>query len=786
MFISYLKTAWRNLLSNKIYAFINISGLAIGLAVCMLIVSYLGHESSYDTFHVNAKRICHVQAKIKMGSDSLYLPYLNYASGPLLKQNEPAVESFVRIRQNLQNTVVQNSDNPAIKFAENKFLFADSNFFRFFSFSLAHGNKEQVLQRPFSIVISQKAAEKYFSSENPVGKILRYNNKYDFTITGIAEIAPSNSSIDFDFVASLSSIAAIAGEKDLLINGESAFSTYFLVKQRAAFSRIEARLSQANKINEMRYVATPLTDMHLAAGRDTGSTKFIATLTFIATLILLLALINYISLSTARATNRAKEIGVRKTLGANRKTIALQFFVESALYITIAFGLAYILCVLFQPRFFDFLQIDIDNSFIYYPYILLSFAGLFMITVVVASTYPSLILSAYKPVLVLYGKFSRQSGGVNVRKFFTVFQFFISVSLLICGLVIGKQIQFFKHADTGVERENIVMIPFTARTGQHYASFRNEIESLPGIGQTSASLHPMYKGQDIMAVKPQNSNEMVLVPTLMVDQNFVSLLNLQWIIKPSDSLFYRNRKAVLLNETAVEKLNLGNNVSTQKVDDQFEVAGVLKDFHYASLQHKIDALCVFVTTDTDTAALWAKNGGCLFGKINPHVQTATIIQQLKTIHESYDNEAPFEYFFMDESFDAQYKGEERLLKIVTVFTAISIFIACLGLFGLSAFVIVQRTKEIGIRKVMGASIPDIVVLLSKDFMKLVAVAIVIAFPVGWYVMEQWLQNFAYRTTISVTVFVITALIAVLIALFTISIQAIKAALTNPVNNLRTE
>jgi putative ABC transport system permease protein len=786
MFTNYLKVAWRNLLTNKLYAFINISGLAIGLAVCMLIVLYLRHERSFDTFHKNADRICRVQAKLKIGTDSFYLPYMNYAAGPSIKQSEPSIESFLRIREHLQNAIVQNTNTPSLKFGETGFLFADSNFFSFFTFPLRQGAAALVLQQPFSVVISQKAAEKYFGRENPIGRTLRYNSQHDFTITGVAKKTPSNSSIDFDFVASLSSLSAISGEKELLTNNENAFATYFMVKQASHFPRIETGLLQADKTKAFRYIATPLADLHRTAATETGSAKYITTFAFIATLILLLALINYMSLATARATIRAREIGVRKTLGADRKAIAFQFFIESALYTTIAFLLAYILCVQCQHYFFHYLQIDIDNLFVYHPYIVLSFAGLFIITVIVAATYPALVLSAYKPVLVLYGKLNKQSGGVSVRKFFTVFQFSISVALLICALVIGRQLQYFKQANTGVARENIIMLPFSARIGQHYAAFRNDVASLPGIAQTSAALHPMYKGYDMMATKPQNSNDMVLVPTLMVDQHFIPMLNLQWKTVPPDPLFYRNRQAVLLNETAIEKLALGNDALAQKIDDQYEVAGVLKDFHFASLQHKIDALAVFVTTDTDTAALWAKNGGCLFGKINSQAHTAAVIEGLKKIYETYDAECPFDYSFMDAAFDAQYKAEDRLLKIINVFTGFTILIACFGLFGLSAFVIVQRTKEIGIRKVMGASVPDIVALLSTDFLKLVGIAIVIASPVAWYVMEQWLQHFAYRTAIPMQIFVVTAIAVALITVFTVAFQAIKAAIANPVKSLRTE
>jgi putative ABC transport system permease protein len=786
MLKNYFKIGWRNLVRNRVYSAINIIGLAVGLAVCMLIMLYVGHESGYDSFHANAKRIFWVQSKIKIGNDSLYILNTSYATGPLIKQNEPSVESFLRIKQGDRNTIIQNREVPSIKFSEENFLFADNNFFSFFSFKLLKGNKQQVLQNPFSVVISENAAEKYFGKQNPVGKIVRYNNSYDFVITGVAEKKPSNSSINYDFVASVSSMLSMLQEKNLITNEENAFSTYFLLKQPKDISRLDASLAKFNNDKQRRYISMPLTDIHLNADTDTSNTKYLKVFPFVAALILLLALINYMSLSTARSTTRAKEIGVRKVLGANRKIIAVQFFIESGMYTAIAFVIAYALCILFQPHFFNFLQIDIDSSFLYYPYMLLSFAGLFGFTVLLAATYPSFLLSAYKPVLVLYGKLSKQSGGISVRKFFTVFQFSISIILIIGSILIDKQMYFIRHTDTGVNRQNVVMMPFPAGVGKHYTAFRKEIQSLPGVQQLSVALHPLYKGYDIMGTKPENSNQMILLPMLAVDQNFISLLGLKWKTAPADSFFYLQKKTAILNETAVEKLNLGPNPINKKVDDQIEVAGVLKAFNYASLQNKIDALCLFVTKDADTASLWAKNGGCVFAKINPHTNIPSVIQQFKAIYEKFDNEKPFEYYFMDDAFDAMYKAENRLSKIFTAFTSFTLLIACLGLFGLATFMAVQRTKEIGIRKVLGASVGQVTSLLSKDFLKLVLIAFVIASPIAWWAIDKWLQNFAYRTPINWWVFALSGLAVLVVALLTVSFQAIKAAVANPVKSLRTE
>lgn len=795
MLKNYFQIAWRNLVRNKVYSSINIVGLAIGLAVCMLILLYVAHESSYDRFHKNSGRICWIQGKIKIGNDSISMPSMSYAAAPAAKAAVPFVESFARFSTDDKNTVVQNPASPLLRFTEDKFLFADSNFFSFFSFPLLQGNKQQVLLNPFTVVISKKAAEKYFGDKNPVGKIIRYNNTYNFTVTGVAEKVPSNSSIDFDFVAALSSLSSIKEKKNLIESQQlGGFATYFLLKDSKDMHPLESHLLQlnhtTNKDEELnvRYTATPLIETHMNANySDFSNIKYIKIFPFVAVLILLLALTNYMSLSTARFTIRAKEIGVRKVIGAGRPAIALQFFIESALYTAIAFLLGYALCITFQPVFFNLLQINIDNSFLYHPYIFLSFLALFIITVLLAATYPSVLLSAYKPVQVLYGKINKQSGGIAVRKFFTVFQFTISVLLIICGLIISKQMYFFRHTDTGVNRENIIMIPFASSVGNHYTAFKKETEALSFIGQAATAHYPMYKGYDMFSANPKNSQQGITMPIFFTDEGFIKALCLQWKIAPVDSLYYLKQNIVVINEAAAEKLNLGDkpvNESVKLGDNQYEVAGVLKNFNYLSLHNKVNALSLLITHDT--ASIWKRGGGCLFVKLKPNTNIASAVNRIKTLYEKYDVERPFEYHFMDEAFEAMYKAEDRLSKIFDVFTLFTVFIACIGLFGLTTFAAQQRTKEIGIRKVLGAGVANIVSMLSKDFLKLVLIAITIASPVAWYFMNEWLKDFAYRVNISWQVFALAGFGALIIALLTVSFQAIKAAIANPVKSLRTE
>jgi putative ABC transport system permease protein len=796
MLRNYLLIAWRNLTQNKVYSAINVIGLAIGLSVCMLIMLYVGHESNYDRFHKDADKLFWIQGKIKMGSDSIFVGGLSYATGPMAQREEASVESFLRYKKQNSSTVIQNPARPAQKFTEDRFLFADSNFFSFFTFPLSAGNKDLVLNDPFSVVISQKAARKYFGDENPVGKIIRYNNEYDFTVKGIAEKVPSNSSLDFDFVASISSLQSIREEKkrtesQVVENGF--FTTCFRLRHASDAPRLEARLVQLfyrstgeKEINKFGFVATPYTSIHIKANYGANPGKYMEIFPLVAGLVLLLAMINYASLSTARATARAREVGVRKVLGAGRTSIAVQFFVESALYTTIGFALAYLVCSLFQPYFFNFLQINVDNAFLYQPGIILSFVALYIVTTLLAATYPSILLSAGKPVLALYGKINPRSGAPGIRKVFTVFQFTISVALIICGLVMNKQVQYLRHADTGINRDNVIMVPFNKAMGKHYTAFKQEIESLPGVSLTATAQAPMYKGNDMMGVTPKGGKDMVFLPTLSVDGNFMPLLGLQWKTAPADAQFYTNNKAVILNETAVELLNLGASPLNEKIDDQYIVTGIVKDFNYYSLQNKIAALGLFINVASDTANTWHTRGGCLFARIDARTNIPTLVGRMKSVYEKYDPAKPFEFTFLDEAYNELYKSEDKLSKILSAFTLFTVFIACLGLFGLSTFVVLQRTKEIGIRKVLGASVAQLTTMLSKSFVQLVLIAVVLASPIAWWVMNSWLQDFAYRVDIGAWVFAIAGIAAIAIAIITVSFQAIKAALANPVDSLRNE
>jgi putative ABC transport system permease protein len=515
--------------------------------------------------------------------------------------------------------------------------------------------------------------------------------------------------------------------------------------------------------------------------------RYLEVFPLIAGLVLLLALINYMSLATARAASRAKEVGVRKVMGAGRGRIAGQFYVESAVFAVLSFTAGILLFLALKPWFLHLLQIQIDDSFLFSP-VMLAFAGCLLILVTIAAgSYPSLVLSAFRPVAVLYGKMSGRRGGERVRKAFIVVQFTISMSLILCSLVIEKELNYIRHTDTGMDRENVVMIPFGAGLG-HYEAFKREISALPGIRGVATSDYPMYGGFDAWAVKMPGADKEVQLHAMTVDKDFIPMMDLQWKVKPADERSIYDGTHCLLNETAVETLGISGGPLGQQLNfgkDGIRVAGVLRDFNYQSLQSKISALAIFLRGDT--ALAWGNGAsGCMLVKIRTRVNIPTTVETIHRIYSKYDQKTAFEFQFMDEAFDAQYKAEDRLAGLLGIFTAITILIACLGLFALATFSAQQRVKEIGIRKTLGASTAAIGALLSRDFLRPVIWAIFIACPLSWWLMNKWLDDFAYRTPVPWWIFLGAGVLLLVIALATVLTRSLRAAKANPADALRSE
>jgi len=796
MILHYLKIAWRNLTRHRLYSIINIGGLSIGISACLLILLFVVHEHSYDSFHHDADRIYSMYCKIKMGSDTVQFNGMNLNTAPTLQKADPSVTSVLRLWELHRKKSVANPLSPDKKFSEERFIFSDSSFFRFFSFHLLQGQPDQVLARPFTAVLTKEMALKYFGKEDPIGKLLRYDSAYTFEVTGIVDKLPSNSSLNFDFVASLSSFAATPSNNDN--TGDLLFGNYttlFRLRPDAAPGNVESTLNrlvqQGSSYTDMpfRIVVYPFTDSHLQqnfAGGDDA--RYLSIFPLVAGLILLLALINYMNLATARAALRAREVGVRKANGASRSLLAGQFYIESALYALIAFALGAILFRIAQPYFYRIIGVTIDTSFIYQPRVLTIFAGLLILTILVAGAYPSFILSSFNPVVVLYGKLNRQAGAASLRKSLTVVQFFVSVVLIISSIVIGQQLYYFHHTDTGVRRDNVLTIPLSRNMGNHYRDLQWDLAQLPGVSGVAAARYALYRGYNLFEARTEQQTKSISINSLDVDPSYIPLLGIQWKIKPAGSILSSDSK-IVINESAVNKLHLPLDAVGQTIrmgdGRAYTVAGVIKNFNYNSLHDKIDGLCLFIHQDG-----FLQNNqmdhGVLFVKIAKGVNIPTAIGAIKHAYEARDISTPFEFEFVDDAFNARYKAEDKLAGILDVFTGLTILIACLGLFGLAAFSASRRSKEISIRKVLGAGVSNITFMLTKDFVRLVLIAVFLAIPVAWYLLHRWLENFAYKISIGWTVFALAASGAILLALLTVGAEAVRAAIANPVKGLRSE
>ncbi|HEY8927966.1 MAG TPA: FtsX-like permease family protein [Mucilaginibacter sp.] len=797
MIFNYIKIAWRNLVKQRLFSLINISGLAVGLAVCMMIMMYVAHETSYDRFHTNADRIFSPRMAFKAGGTTMNLAHTSYAAAAIIKQRQPSVQDFVRTMAYFKPVVASNPGKPDAKFSEKGLLFADENFFSFFSFKLISGNAHNVLDKPFTVVLSEDMAKKYFGDQNPLGKLitLKTDSAFTYMVTGVAENNPSNSSIEYNFVTSNESLLKMkeatlyTGSKDISFGN---FDNYILLNRASdttALSRsLDAMAKKDKTFDNVHYSFVSLPDSHLKSNfGDSSNTKYLKIFPLVAILILLLALVNYMSLSTARATLRAKEVGVRKVAGASRKTIAAQFYVESALFATLSFVLGYLLCYAFKPWFLNVLQLKIDNTFLYSPIVLMLLAALLILTVLIAGSYPSLVLSAFKPVTTLKGKMSKAAGGVAVRKVFTTLQFAISVGLIICGIVIDRQLYYFRHTDTGVNRENVLMIPVHNTFGTNYPAFKHDVQMLSGVESAATSHYGMFQGYDMNSFNGKTKDENIMLASLSADDQFIKTLDLKWKYAPEPGQKLAGLDHLVINEAAIEKLHLPANPIgsyVQSGPQKVKIIGVLKNFNFSSLQSEISGMVLNIAPDN--LPFFTRDGCNLFARIKPHTNLPALLAQMQALYKKYDRDTPFDYTFMDDAFNAQYKAEDRLASIFSVFTYITIMLATLGLFGLAAFTIEQRTKEIGIRKVLGASLASINALLSRDFLILVLLSIIIASPVAWWAMHNWLQGFAYRINISWWMFAAAGLAAVVTAVVTVSYHAIKAGIANPVNSLRSE
>ena len=810
MLKNYFKISFRNLLKNKSSSFINLFGLTIGLTCCMLIGLYIWNELSFDRYHQNADRIYRFSREFfnTDGSTQLHLGHLSPPFGPRLKDDFPDIEEVIRI---LQTTVTFRKDD--LLYSEDNLFLAEPGIFNMFDVPLLNGDHATALNDPFTLLLSESAAKKYFNSENPVNQTITGFGQFEFKITGVFKDFPYNSHFHPEMLASFSTLrdSMVYGEEGLRTNwGNNSFSTFMMLPKGYPVENIASQIpafldknmagvyEDGKPSERTKLHILPLTDIHLHSHLDSeieenGDAKRVAVFAIIALLILLIACINYMNLSTARSANRAKEIGVRKVVGASRKEIIWQFLSESFILSMFASVLAIMFAQLLLPFINEVLgqELQITSTMLFaIPLLVL---GVALLTGLMAGFYPALFLSGMKPLRILkVGGANNQGGGASLRKVLVVSQFAISVVLIIATTVVYKQLNFMQTKNIGLNKDHVITTAYYQRFASNYESFKNEILSNPAIKNIARSsrtpadrLLDSYGSAEVQLATDSLEKSAVDLKSLTIDHRFVPTYELDVAAGRN----YREDQGVdrfesfILNESAAKAIgwrNPENAVGKRIVygGRDAHIVGILKDFHFESLHQDIQPTIFFIPSDSTNYNYMSikLDGGNIAGGI----------AHLEKTWKQFLPQFPFEYHFIDEDFGALYEAEQRQGRVFIGFAILAILVACLGLFGLTAFVAQQRKKEVGIRKVLGATTAGLVGLLSKDFLKLVAIAIVIASPLAYYFMENWLTDFAYRIDLQWPIFLIAGMIAVLIAFLTVSYQSIKAAIANPVDSLRSE
>ena len=806
MFKSYLTIALRILSKQKIYTVINIAGLSVGMACTLFILLWVMDELSFDRYHVNVDRIYRVIIHDKAGGKEYFTAMSPAPLAKALLDEFPEILHATRISDDSQRFFRYQDKG----FNESRVVFADANIFEVLTIPLLSGDPKTALNRPRTLVITQSMAEKYFGDEDPVGKTLRMGENVDLLITGVAEDIPRNSHFHFDFIGSLLTFDQSISQEWLW----SSLYAYVLLKEGVDPAVLDLKLIKIiEKYFAPHYEATfgftyeedlasggfskihlqPITDIHLHSHmihemEPNSDSRYITVFSIIAIFILFIACINFINLSTARSSTRAREVGMRKVLGSRPAQLIRQFLIESTLLSFFSLVIALVLVEIFLPLFNRIAAKEIDLPFFSHWWFLPVTIGVILFVGFLAGIYPAFFLTSFRPISVLRGKLQAEIKNPFVRNGLVLFQFSISIVLLVGTFVVYSQMQFVRNKQLGFDKEHIVMIPRVHVLAQKQEAFKQEIMKHALI--LSASISSSYPGKAFayFAYKrlDAHGDETHIMGTFITDHDFIKTFGLDLV----DGRYFsmdpsREEDTVVLNETGVRMLGLKDPVG-QRIrgpeKDQYRtltVIGVLKDSHFHSLHQRIQPIGIRHLTAGGTRSRF------LSVRLNPG-DIGRALTFLKDKWEEFVPERPFEYVFLDDDLDQLYKTEWRTGQLMSAFSILSIIIACLGLFGLVAFSAEQRTKEIGIRKVFGASSARIVFAYSKEFTKWVILANVIAWPVAYYVMSKWLENFAYRTSIAVWTFVLAAVLALLIALITVTFQVVRVALANPVDSLRYE
>ncbi|MFT3934992.1 MAG: ABC transporter permease [Chitinophagaceae bacterium] len=789
MFKNYLKIAFRNIVRHKAYAAINIAGLAIGMAASIFILLWVQNESSYDKFHKNANEIYRITADA-----SGFKAAVNCAGMPAgLQQQMPVIKNYVRLSH--RETILL--ENGIRKFEEKNVFYADSTFLQVFSFPLIKGDAATALQRPDALLITEDMAKKYFGAADPIGKTLKKDNGDNVTVTGVLANIPSNSHLQFDFILPIAAIAST--DRDLKNNVWNSFNFYGYVQLDKNFSATKASLQKLEKQMDAIYKQhepngikvsfqlQPLTSIHLQPALQVdlpghGNAQYVSIFFIVAIVILIVACINFMNLATARSARRAKEVGLRKVVGAVRGQLIGQFIGESMLISFFALLAAIAIVALCLPLFNNLAGKQLSFHLLDGK-ILFSLIGIALITGIISGSYPALFLSGFKPVKVLKGNLKLTGGNTLFRNGLVVMQFIISIVLLAGTAVIYNQLQYIKHRNPGFVKENLLYMPMSGEMWNKQQALKTELLSNPltsnyaivselPVNIMSGDIDVKWEGKD--------PNSQVVIPSLAVDEHFIDVFQMNILNgRNFAKTLIADSNNYIVNETAVKLMGFTvANVVGKPLSfygRKGMIIGVVKDFNFKPIQQAIEPLVLRTNNWGGTVIIRAKGG-----------QTEATIKALAAISQQLIPARPFSYNFLDQDLANLYKGEQQMGSIFNLFAILAIFISCMGLYGLSAFMAQQRTKEIGVRKVLGASVFNIVYLLSTGFTRLILIATAIAIPLSWFAINSWLRGFAYHVEISWLVFAFASLAALFIAWLTVSYESVKAAVSNPVKSLRTE
>ncbi len=802
MFKNYFISAWRNLAKHKGFSLLNITGLAAALTCFIFIASWIKDELGYDTFNSKADRIVRVVSKSTTPSERFDQAVTGAPLASALKTDFPEIENTVRFEQ--KGAIVKFNNNQS---DEDGVLLTDPSFFNVFDYHLSQGNATTALNDPYSIILTKSMAKKYFGNKNPVGKALLIY-LYDstgrgalYTVTGVMPDAPINAHFTFNFLVSFKTFETYAPEAAAEWD-KNDYYTYLLLRDKSDIKKVQAKLPSFAKRHTEKYMKDantrldfslqPLTSIHLDSHlryeiSSTGSMQNVYIFATIGLFILLIACINYMNLATARASERAKETGVKKVLGAQKLQLIFQHLGESLTITLLSFSVALLLTYLLQPVFTELS----GKKFLAFqsPGLLLILFAITIVLGILSGVYPAFLITAYKPAEVLKSKLASTSAGARLRKSLVVLQFTISIILIAGIFVVNAELSYIQRKDLGYKKDALITIKTNGNTDviENFEVFKNAVLSKPfvtGVATSNAILAGGLSNRGVITISGSGDKITSILYNLKADQNYIDVYEMKMIAGRN---FYANiisdSLAYIVNEAAVKSFGWKNaedaiNKPFNTSGKEGRVIGVVRDFHFNSLHQQVEPLVIM-----------PRQPGQRFSQISIRISMIDPQKAVKWITDNWNKDFPgalMEYSFMDKKLNDQYLAENRFSKFFFYFSVLSLVIACLGLFGLTAFTVQQRIKEIGIRKVLGASVSNITAMLSADFLKLILISSIIAFPVAWYVMHKWLQDFAYRVNISWWMFAASGAMVLIIAFITVGFQTIRAAIANPVKNLRVE